>query len=192
MKLLKLYFTSVFIVLTAITTNLYAQSEQSQDFPKWGSAMEVGYGFINRDTYACKVTCGVSYFDTKRFYALAQIGYNSFNYASDRDSQITSKTELHFVTLPIEVGYKLTKDNWGVIPFAGFGFNIGVKGKSKYGSYSSNAKIGGKIGVETRIGLKVLLGELTISGSYHLPLNSKQESFFGEDAYPEISIGFFM
>ena len=104
MKLLKFYFTSVFIVLTAITTNLYAQSEQSQDFPKWGSAMEVGYGFINRDTYACKVTCGVSYFDTKRFYALAQIGYISFNYASDRGPLITSKTELHYVTLPIEGG----------------------------------------------------------------------------------------
>ncbi len=191
MKLLKLYLISVFAVLTAFNTKLYAQSELSQYYPKWQPAFELGYGFINSDAFAYKATFGVSYSITKRFYTLAQIGYNSSNYSAyDRSSNTTSSGEMHLVTLPIEVGYKLTTDNWGIIPFAGLGLNVGVKGESKYGSFSNDVKIGGKIGVEARAGLKVQLGGFIITGSYHLPLNSKQEAFFGEDAYPEIGIGF--
>ena len=38
----------------------------------------------------------------------------------------------------------------------------------------------------------LLISEFIISASYHAPINSKQEQFMGEDAYPEISIGWWI
>lgn len=98
---------------------------------------------------------------------------------------------MHFITIPLELGYRLTtKDRlWGVIPFAGLGFNIGLSGKSEYDKEKTDLKIGGKLGVEARAGLRVSLHGFQIIGSYHFPMNSKQEGFFGEDAYPELAIG---
>ena len=114
-----------------------------------------------------------------------------------KDYKMTMDTEASYLSIPLEVGYKITTENgkWGIAPFAGLGFNIGLKGKQKInehldGREEYKLKIGGKIGVEGRIGLRILLANFQIIGSYHLPLNKKQEQFFGEDAYPELSIGF--
>jgi len=72
----------------------------------------------------------------------------------------------------------------------GFDFNFGLSGKTKYSSsYSVKADIGGDVGVAFKVGARIFICELTISGTYHIPINDNQKLFFGSDAYPEISIG---
>lgn len=166
-----------------------------EHFQKWTVVGELGYGFID-DAFAYKATMGFTYSLTKSFYVGAQIGYNSFNYNKYLRGYGTVESNAHFITLPLEVGYKLMTDNgkWGIIPFAGVGFNIGLKGKTIMNEHLDNRhgediKIGGKLGMEGRLGVRASIYIFNITGSYHLPLNSKQESFFGEDAYPELSIG---
>lgn len=168
-----------------------------EDFQKWGFVGEIGYGFLDIDGgWAYKATIGASYSFTNNFYAQGQIGYNSSNIndriKTGKYSSVGYDASLHFITIPLELGYRLTtKDRlWGVIPFAGIGFNIGLSGKSEYDDEKQKIKIGGKMGVEARAGLRLVLYGFKIIGSYHVPMNSKQEDFFGEDAYPELSIGF--
>ena len=81
------------------------------------------------------------------------------------------------------------------MPFAGINANIGLTGKNKYKIYGSGGgegdrkiKIGGKIGLDARLGLRLNLSEFIISGSYRIPLTDNQKKWFGEDAYPEITI----
>lgn len=178
------------------TTTVTLNEKSEEDFQKWGAAMEIGYGFLEMDgAWAYKATLGVNYSFTNYFYGQAQIGYNSSNLndriKTGKYSSVSYEVDMHFITIPLELGYRLTtKDRlWGVIPFAGLGLNIGLSGKSKYDKEKTDLKIGGKLGVEARAGLRVSLSGFQIIGSYHFPLNSKQEGFFGEDAYPELAIG---
>ena len=55
---------------------------------------------------------------------------------------------------------------------------------------SEDLKIGGKIGVGGRVGLRLLLWGFNLSGTYVFPFNDKQKQFFGEKSYPELTIGF--
>lgn len=181
---------------TSTPSNNTVNQTTEEDFQKWGFADEVGYGFLDMDgAYVIRGTIGASYSFTKNFYTQAQIGYNGFNlydsYKSGKYSRTTIEGEMHFITIPIELGYRITTENrlWGVIPFAGLGFNIGLSGESKVGDYEADVEIGGKLGVEGRAGLRVVLCGIQVTGSYHFPLNSKQEDFFGEDAYPELAVG---
>ena len=162
-------------------------TNEFDEFEKNSLTMEFGYGFIE-DAFAFKSAIGIRHSFTKSFYVGAQIAYNHFYHTSEH-----YKTKMHFIYLPLETGYKFMTDNgkWGIIPFAGLGLNIGLKGKTTIDNDEEyKLKVGGKLGLEGRIGLHVSLADFILSASYHLPLNSKQEGFFGEDAYPEISIGF--
>lgn len=187
------------------TTNVLNDEEENvlyagNDSEALYGAMELGYGFIGKNDFAYKITIGGNYHFTKSFYVGAQIGYNSF-YMNDftilKPGYVDVETDMHFIYLPLETGYKFMSDNgkWGIIPFAGLGLNIGLKGKTKidYGKNNekeNKLKIGGKLGFEGRIGVHISIYGFILTGSYHLPLNSKQEAFFGEDAYPELAIGF--
>lgn len=175
-------------------------TNESDEFEKNSLTTEFGYGFIE-DAFALKYAIGTRHSFTKSFYVGAQIAYNHFNLhrrIGGKYDNVIEKTKMHFIYLPLETGYKfMTEDGkWGIIPFAGLGLNIGLKGKTKIDYIGDDyeeeykLKVGGKLGLEGRIGVHVSLAGFLLSASYHLPLNSKQEGFFGEDAYPEISIGF--
>lgn len=156
-------------------------------------AFEIGYGFLDNgggdgSAYAYSATAGVNYYFTDAFYAGARIGYNSSNFS---DQGIESAA--HILMIPIETGYAFaTQDQkFAVVPFTGFDFNIGLTGKTKIknvGDY--DMKIGGKIGVAFDLGLRVRLWGFNLSGSYHIPLNDRQEAYFGKDGYFKISLGF--
>lgn len=181
------------------TTNVLNDEEEIFE-GHWNIVDEFGYGFIGKNDFAGKFTIGGNYHFTKSFYVGAQIGYNSFSmndFTILKPGYVDVETDMHFIYLPLETGYKFMSDNGklGIIPFAGLGLNIGLKGKTKidYGKNNeeeNKLKIGGKLGFEGRIGVHISIYGFILTGSYHLPLNSKQEAFFGEDAYPELAIGF--
>lgn len=170
----------------------------------WVFVSEIGYGFIKGSSnFQYEFTIGANYHLPFNLYAGARIGYNSGNYNSlisdGEGHSATLETQYHFMEIPIEFGYALatSNKNWAIVPFAGINTNIGLTGKSKYKTLGSGGeensgkeKIGGKIGLETRLGLRLRLAGFNISGSYRIPLNDKQKGWFGKDAYPEISIGY--
>lgn len=177
-----------------------------KDFtPHWEPSFELGFGFLE-DGSAYKIIIGGSYHFAKSFYTKGSIGYNSSNYNKLTSttkpfvSSVDAEAHMHFIYIPLELGYNglVNEKNWGIIPFVGLGLNWGLKGTSKVETYyrgettsqKNDLEIGGKLGFEGRLGLHVLLAGFRITGSYHLPLNEKQEGFFGKDAYPELSIGF--
>ena len=186
--------------------------ESHQDTPSvsndtetpWAFTFEIGYGFIKGSSnYQYEATIGANYHLPFNLYAGARIGYNGANYnvsgTDDEGHSATLETQYHFIEIPVELGYALAtpNKNWAIVPFVGINANIGLTGKSKYktlGSggekYEGKEKIGGKIGFEAKLGIRLRLAGFNISGSYHMPLNDKQKGWFGKDAYPEISIGF--
>lgn len=169
----------------------------------WAAAFEIGYGFLKGSSnFQYEFTFGANYRFPFNLYAGARIGYNSSNYnMSESDGNghsINIESTCHFIEIPLEVGYALTTSNklWGIVPFAGINTNIGLTGKNKYKELGSGGekhenkiKIGGKFGFEARFGVRLRLAEFNISGSYRIPLNDKQKGWVGEDAYPEITIG---
>lgn len=159
---------------------------------KWAFAVDLGFGFLDNggvegsSAFAYQATIGMNYLFDNDIYTGARIGYNSAN--------VTFKggeSNAHMIVLPLEVGYIWGSENVKLIPFSGFDLNIGLSGKNKYDDYDDvKMKIGGKLGIAFNLGLRLSLWTFTISGKYHLPINEQQKKFFGEDAYPEISIGF--
>lgn len=165
----------------------------------WEMAVEVGLGFIKGSSnFAYEATLGANYHFPFNLYVGGRIGYNSCNYNYSTGAT-TIKSTCHFIEIPLELGYVLATgdEEWGIIPFAGFGANIGLTGKSKFETYGSSRdeqeeknKIGGQIGLDARLGLHMRLYGFNVTGSYHIPLNDKQKGWFGKDSYPEISIDF--
>lgn len=153
---------------------------------------EIGYGFLDDggmggSAFAYEITMGANYYFLDKAYAGARIGYNS----SSSSNQIVDNS-FHFLEIPLEAGYEWFTSNgkFGLIPFGGFDFNIGLKGKTEIKRIGeTDAKIGGKTGIDMRLGLRFNIMSFILSGSYHIPLNDNQKAFFGKDAYPEISIG---
>lgn len=184
----------------------YNTSENNQEDNPWIFVDEIGLGFLKGgpSNFTYEASIGFTYHFPYNIYGSARIGYNgcfySSHYNGDRETR-SSNTEakFHFLQIPLETGYILQTINkkWGIIPFAGITTNIGLTGKSKYKelgtggeSNSKKAKIGGKIGLDARLGVRLRIYGFNVSGSYHLPLNKKQKEFFGKDSYPEVSIGY--
>ena len=196
MKKSLIFTLAIFVMGFGANAQTALVEETEKEFLEWSFVDELGYGFLEGKAWAYKATIGANYSFTNNFYLQGQIGYNSSNLneliKTGKYSYDNYEMNAHFITLPFEVGYRVTTENrlWGFIPFAGLGFNIGLGGKSKYEDIENDLEIGGKLGVEARIGLRICLHGFQLTGSYHLPMNSKQEDFFGEDAYPELSIGF--
>lgn len=184
--------TMVEEVQTKDSGRSYSSYSNSRFIP----TMDLGYGFVDSDGYSYEVTLGVNYEFVRNLYIGARIGYlgGGYNYYSnDYGMNVAVDCSTHFIAIPIELGYTLVNDRYfGVTPFVGAGFNIGLSGKVEVNDYEEDLEMGGEIGIDARAGLRVMLGGFTISGTYHFPLNDNQEAFFGDDAYPEISIGWFM
>lgn len=181
----------------------YSVQRADKEYGEFSFTLEFGYGFINgSNNYMYETTVGANYTLPYNLYVGARIGYNSANYNGliniDRE-RISAEQNCHFLEIPIEFGYSLKNESesLGLIPFVGFNTNIGLSGKYKQkilgtgGEESSNKlKIGGKVGIGARVGIRVHLMGLDITGSYQIPLNDKQKGWFGKDAFPEISLAF--
>lgn len=180
-------------------TNKRDYSEENAD--KWNVVFEIGYGFIpktegvtGQTNYMYEATLGVKYNVVNGLYASMRVGYNSANYHG-RTMGVTSSNTAHFVEIPLEAGYTLETPNrqFAIAPFGGIDFNIGVSGKTEKGvgknKQSDDVKIGGKLAMGARLGLRLRLWSFNLSGAYHFSMNKKYDIYFGKDAYPEISVG---
>ena len=168
---------------------------------KFEFAGELGFGFIKgADNFMYEATVGANYRLPYNIYVGARIGYNSANYiglTKYEGRSIEVEQKYHFLEIPLELGYALknTSETLGVIPFVGFNTNIGLSGKNKLRTLgtggkteSQKVKIGGKVGLGARVGVRVYLWGFDITGSYQIPLNDKQKGWFGKDAFPEITL----
>ena len=168
---------------------------------KFEFAGELGFGFIKgADNFMYEATVGANYRLPYNIYVGARIGYNSANYiglTKYEGRSIEVEQKYHFLEIPLELGYALknTSETLGVIPFVGFNTNIGLSGKNKLRTLgtggkteSQKVKIGGKVGLGARVGVRVCLWGFDITGSYQILLNDKQKGWFGKDAFPEITL----
>ena len=180
---------------------------EDNDENRWKFCFEIGYGFLKKpegvsgSSWEYKATLGATYMITPNLYAGVKMGYNSANYIhseSYKGGYIKETINCHLLCVPLEIGYMLTlneEKTFGFTPFAGIDTNVGLSGKTKIKEYgmeemNKKLKIGGKIGIGARVGIHINLWGFNVTGAYIFPVNSKQEKYFGEDAYPEVTIGF--
>lgn len=168
---------------------------------KFEFAGELGFGFIKgADNFMYEATVGANYHLPYNLYIGARIGYNSANYIGlmkIEGQNINAEQKYHLLEIPIEFGYSLKNESetLGLIPFVGFNTNIGLSGKYKQKTIGTSekeepqkVKIGGKVGIGVRVGVRVCLCGFDVTGSYQIPLNDKQKGWFGKDAFPEITL----
>lgn len=180
---------------------VYSAQSEDKEYGEFIFSGELGLGFIKGPrNFMYEATLGANYTLPYNLYVGARIGYNSANYNGQRKDEgksINTKQNCHFLQIPIEFGYSLKNESesLGLIPFVGFNTNIGLSGKYKQrilgtgGEESSKKlKIGGKVGIGARVGIRVHLVGFDITGSYQIPLNDKQKGWFGKEAFPEISL----
>lgn len=182
----------------AMTQSYSSAVSYDDDFARWEPVIQVGYGFLAKpkgtkdNCYSLNATVGVNYNITEQFYAGARLGYNSGYYFS---KAYNASATYHFITIPIEAGYKfeLGSEKYAIIPYGGFDFNICVKGSMESGTGSSKDKMdlkcGGKTGVDFRVGVRARVWSFNVGGACVVPLTDNQKLFFGDKAYPEVSIG---
>ena len=178
-----------------------AAKNEDEKVGKFEFAGELGFGFIKgADNFMYEATVGANYRLPYNLYIGARIGYNSANYTGlikIEGQNINAKQNYHLLEIPIEFGYSLKNESetLGLIPFVGFNTNIGLSGKYKQRILGTGGKeepqkvkIGGKVGIGARVGVRVCLWGFDITGSYQIPLNDKQKGWFGKDAFPEITL----
>ena len=178
-----------------------AAKNEDEKVGKFEFAGELGFGFIKgADNFMYEATVGANYRLPYNLYIGARIGYNSANYTGlikIEGQSINAKQNYHLLEIPIEFGYSLKNESetLGLIPFVGFNTNIGLSGKYKQRILGTGGKeepqkvkIGGKVGIGARVGVRVCLWGFDITGSYQIPLNDKQKGWFGKDAFPEITL----
>lgn len=178
-----------------------AAKNEDEKVGKFEFAGELGFGFIKgADNFMYEATVGANYRLPYNLYIGARIGYNSANYTGlikIEGQNINAKQNYHLLEIPIEFGYSLKNESetLGLIPFVGFNTNIGLSGKYKQRILGiggkeepQKVKIGGKVGIGARVGVRVCLWGFDITGSYQIPLNDKQKGWFGKDAFPEITL----
>ena len=178
-----------------------AAKNEDEKVGKFEFAGELGFGFIKgADNFMYEATVGANYRLPYNLYIGARIGYNSANNTGlikIEGQNINAKQNYHLLEIPIEFGYSLKNESetLGLIPFVGFNTNIGLSGKYKQRILGTGGKeepqkvkIGGKVGIGARVGVRVCLWGFDITGSYQIPLNDKQKGWFGKDAFPEITL----
>ena len=178
-----------------------AAKNEDEKVGKFEFAGELGFGFIKgADNFMYEATIGANYRLPYNLYVGARIGYNSANYiglTKYEGRSIKVEQKYHFIEIPLELGYsfKNASETLGLMPFIGFNTNIGLSGKNKLRTFGSSGKeesqkvkIGGKVGIGARVGVRVCLWGFDITGSYQIPLNDKQKGWFGKDAFPEITL----
>lgn len=170
------------------------------DFKHWVPAFQTGYGILHKPKgvkgtwFSYNMTLGFNYFIDHSVYTGIRIGYNS----SSQDNYSTkTKTNYHYVSIPVEVGYKLSVGNSpiAIAPYGGFDLNFCVKEKVKKGSGSDATKKSvdaakGEVAAAARLGLRITCYGGGIGVAYVFHINDNQKNFFSEKPYPEINLGF--
>ena len=163
---------------------------------QWKVVFNIGFGFptlpdeMDGSCYTYAVTLGGNYNVTESFYAGFRLGYNSSTINMDSPMDVTQK--FHFITLPLEAGYRLflLPDKVSLAPHVGLDMNFAIKGTAEPdGGEKEKVDVGGDVGVGVKLGVNLKLWEFLIRGSYVFPLNDDQKSYFGDGACPEIAIG---
>lgn len=186
-------------------------TEETDNAPGLSFVLMLEYGFLPKNkgasgtNYTYTATVGINYWImriNKGLFAGARIGYNSANYNSytkgGRGEYLTQTSTAHFITLPINIGYALSSANnfLAVTPYAGLDVNFCVAGKNKVKgnirgeSVDAQNEFDKKTGLDARLGIILRIGGFNIGGSYVIPLNKYQKSYFGKDAYFAINMGF--
>lgn len=188
-----------------------SDAQKLDDKPGFSFLTMLEYGFLPKaegaksTNYTYSFTVGGNYYFMHRLSGLfvgARIGYNSANYYTsvkiDRGYYYSSTSEAHFITIPISAGYTFaTKNRYlAVIPYVGIDPNFCVAGKYKQtftGSGPHNnidGKLKKKVGFDARIGAQLRIFGIHLGVAYVMPLNDAQKSYFGEDSYVVINLGF--
>lgn len=195
--------------LTALIGLSMTCAAQSMDDDSHGTAvtMSAEYGFLPKmdgvrgTNHAFAITAGANYYfmhPDRGVFAGARIGYStaSFNnhaYLGPGDYAFF-KSETHFITLPLNVGYTFATANGklGVSPVAGIDVNFCVAGKNKVkgGGDEIESKIKKKVAFDGRFGLQFRIYGFNVGASYVLPIGDNQKAYFGEDGYFAVNIGF--
>ena len=183
------------------STSTYKRASGSYFSNNFIPTFNTGYGFVDSDGFSYEATIGVNYEFIPNLYVGARIGYLGGGYSSSYNEygyNASFDASMHFLSIPLELGYiAVTENKFGIVPFVGLGVNIGLSGEAEtkisgYGSEKIDLELGGELGIDARAGLRLMLAGWTISGTYHFPLNDNQKDFFGDDAYPELSIGWYL
>lgn len=167
--------------------------------PYWEFSSEpVGFGFLKGGEYIFEASMGANRYITERTTIGARLGYSTID-IRDSEQGGSTETKLRFITIPVELGYILvnTESGFKIKAFAGVGINYCLKSKFSgyywYGGnkheYDYDLDLDGKIGLDGRVGIKLCYNDWVVFASYQVPLNSKQENFTGEDAYPKVGLG---
>lgn len=192
-----------------LTTSVPAKTELKQESRYTGftfvmDILGIGFlqkakeekGFSGHKLNFVYASSGINYYFTPKFYVGARIGWSTFDYTLKlKGYSIGVNREYHFLEIPIETGYAIRSidEKFAVIPFVSLAGNIGISGKDKVSysgeSVTEDAKIGGELGLESRIGVRLDFWNLNISVAYRFPLNKEQKDWFGKKAFPEISFG---
>ncbi len=170
------------------------------NYKNWEFTYNIGYGFLKKakgvkgSNWAYTAAFGGSSFVAKNFFLGAMIGYNSSSHHMYHNGT-TAESDSYFITLPLKMGYniEIVPPTFSIVPYVGLDINYCVKSKLNYKigkeSFSGDTGLDGKFAAGFRLGLKLNFGGLGLGGAFVLPLNDYQKSAFGEDAYPEISLG---
>lgn len=177
------------------------------NLPGYEFCMQISYGFLSKEegtegtSYAYAFTAGINYYPFikgKGLFIGGRIGYNSANYIHLSTipgyGYETSETQTHLISLPINAGYSFTNENktLGISPYLGFQFDVSVKSTEKLkGVIDRKEKYkSGKFGISLNLGAAIRLYGFNITAFYALPLTKWEKTYFGEDGYFNVGIGY--
>lgn len=180
----------------------YSQgSEMPEEESDWTPLFNAGYGFLKGDKatingvkykrsgYTLTFTIGAAYkiYKSENInpYIGATIGYKLASWSEEYGNSSVD-TNIHFITLPVEFGCKIG-NKLALIPSVGFDFDFCVAANQKSGK--EKQKLKKNFCMEFKPGLRLNIHGFDIGCYLHVPLSDDTKFAFGDDAYPELMIG---
>lgn len=166
--------------------SLIAHSQEN-DYKKCGVTMETGCKIVDLADVALGASIGVRYDIEDHFYVASGGGFNFTKLK--RIGGVY--TDFRTVSVPVELGLRLLdkKKMYGVILFGSMMCNIATSGTVTMLNHEKDLAIGGDIGVATRLGIRIHLSGVELTGSYHIPINNNQKGWYGDEAFLELTVG---
>ncbi len=169
-----------------------------QKFNKWELSYELGYGFLkkekglNGNVFAMTLGWGANYYVVPNLaYLGARLGWStsSVHYKSryNEGFNYDYDYEHHFISLPIELGFRIGK-KFAIVPYASLGFNLCIVAKHKIDDVKVDNDLGGKVGIDAKLGGRLSFNGFNIGAAYVMALNDNQKFFYGEKGYMQIAV----
>lgn len=174
-------------ILLGILFACFGLSIFAQDVNSFGISAKISKPCIDNMEGSVNGGVGIRYNITGLCYTGVQIEYTQIQGRVEG-----AKMDMDFVSIPMEIGCRIVENKYGfgIAPFAGIGINIATSGELEVMMRKKSMDIGGKTGVDLRFGINLIVGDcIEIGARYHIPVNSRQEDFFGKDAYFSVSLG---